>query len=42
MHDIYDLDPLSPAEQRLLADAIFGGLTYPTISPGAINIFVKG
>jgi hypothetical protein len=29
MPDIYDLEPLSPAERRLLADAAFGPLNYP-------------
>jgi hypothetical protein len=29
MSELYDLDPLSPAEERLHADAAFGGLNYP-------------
>ena len=29
MSDLYNLDPLSPAQQRLLVDAAFGPLNYP-------------
>jgi hypothetical protein len=29
MSDLYDLDPLSPADARLHADAPFGPLNYP-------------
>ncbi len=29
MSDLYDQDPLSPAEQRLRTDAAFGPLKYP-------------